>query len=372
MRPMHKVVATLAMSLALFGCGGGGDDSPVPVEQVLIDADYNTMSDDGQLGTMAMQLHAAGKLKVLGITVVPGNDWLQQQVADALKSVERMGLESTIKVYAGDDTSAAHCAFLEQTVAAGGGSLSGGSGVVGTPYKGACSTSAPRPLVAPPDGFATRAQLQPQHAVDFIIDTIRANPGKVTILAVGPVTNIARAVEKAPDIGPKIKQIIFQAGNFEPPGPINTFNSWFDYQAANVVAKLPVPMILIPRDVTNVTPLTKPVYDRIANAVTPTPITEIFKNQYINFANNPNATTFVWDVLALAYLMDPSFATVTVDQYVEFVGGAPSAKSGFSQAYDSAPGNGIQKMTWVKRFDNARFFDWYVELLTRPIPAAAR
>jgi len=52
-------------------------------------------------------------------------------------------------------------------------------------------------LVAPADGFATEAEPQAEHAVDFIIDTVRANPGEVTLLVIGPVTNIAMAVRKA-------------------------------------------------------------------------------------------------------------------------------------------------------------------------------
>src|SRR5438132_14355847 len=55
-------------------------------EKVILDSDYTTISDDGQVGVMAMQLHAQGVINLLGITVVAGNNWLPQEVSDALKS----------------------------------------------------------------------------------------------------------------------------------------------------------------------------------------------------------------------------------------------------------------------------------------------
>src|SRR3989449_10966891 len=70
-------------------------------EKVILDSDYTTIGDDGQVGVMAMQLHAEGVINLLGITVVAGNNWLPQEVSDALKAVDRMGLTDTIPVYAG-------------------------------------------------------------------------------------------------------------------------------------------------------------------------------------------------------------------------------------------------------------------------------
>src|SRR2546423_14330488 len=70
-------------------------------EKVILDSDYTTIGDDGQVGVMAMQLHAEGVINLLGITVVAGNQWLPQEVSDALKAVERMGLADKVGVYAG-------------------------------------------------------------------------------------------------------------------------------------------------------------------------------------------------------------------------------------------------------------------------------
>src|SRR5437763_685168 len=70
-------------------------------EKLILDSDYTTIGGDGQVGVMAMQLHAEGRINLLGITVVAGNQWLPQEVSIALKAVERMELADSIGVYAG-------------------------------------------------------------------------------------------------------------------------------------------------------------------------------------------------------------------------------------------------------------------------------
>ena len=86
-----------AIAIALMSCAAPA----AAQEKLILDSDYTTVGDDGQVGVMAMQLHAQGTLDLLGITVVAGNQWLPQEVSDALKAVERMGVAGTIGVYAG-------------------------------------------------------------------------------------------------------------------------------------------------------------------------------------------------------------------------------------------------------------------------------
>jgi purine nucleosidase len=111
-RRQWMAAALLATVLSACGGGGGSDNggigltpgygaAPPPAQKIIIDSDYNTMSDDGQLGVMAAQLQAQGKVRVMGISVVSGNQWLKQGVADALMSVERLGVGDRIGIYAG-------------------------------------------------------------------------------------------------------------------------------------------------------------------------------------------------------------------------------------------------------------------------------
>jgi inosine-uridine nucleoside N-ribohydrolase len=264
-------------------------------QKIIIDSDYNTMSDDGQLGVMAAQLQAQGKVRVMGITVVSGNQWLKQGVADALKSVERLGVGGRIGVYAGANYALNHdYATIEAEMAAG----AGGDG-----YLGAWNSPEPKSdadLKPSPDGFATHTKVQAKSAVDFIIETVKANPGQITILAIGPLTNIALAVQRSPDIVPLIKQIIYMGGAVHVAGNTTKaaeFNWWFDPEAAQFVVRQPIKQVVVPLDVTDTVFLTKPIYDRVAHPAKPTAVTEIYRklNGYgfsstNGFENNPNYT----------------------------------------------------------------------------------
>ncbi|MEN8504467.1 MULTISPECIES: nucleoside hydrolase [Paraburkholderia] len=370
-------LATVATVLSISACGGGHLNLPADPPKVIIDSDYNTLSDDGQLGVMAAQLQAQGSLKVLGITVVSGNQWLKQGVADALKSVERLGVENQIGVYAGANRALSHDFTTIQAELA---QFPGGDG-----YLGAWGTPEPQSdsdLVAPPDGFATHTKVQGKSAVDFIVDSVKQYPGQVTILAIGPLTNIALATRQHPEIIPLIKQIVYMGGAIDVPGnttPTAEFNWWFDPEAAKTVLRLPIKQVVIPLDVTDTVKMDKALYDRVAHDPTKqTIITQLFKtlNGYgfdgkNGFETNPNYTTNIWDTLTLAYLMRPSFATQTVEEWVD-VDTSFGANDGKSTGYTSSPPAGLQKMTIVKRFDNPNFFNFYVDLLTRPVPVTLR
>ncbi len=253
-------VASVVAVSALSACGGSDLNAQTNPPKVIIDSDYNTLSDDGQLGVMAAQLQAQGSLKVLGITVVSGNQWLKQGVSDALKSVERLGVEKQIGVYAGANYALSHDfttiqAELKQFPCGDG-------------YLGAWNTPEPKSdsdLVEPPDGFATHTKVQGKSAVDFIVDSVKQYPGEVTILAIGPLTNIALATRQHPEIVPLIKQIIYMGGAIDVPGnttPTAEFNWWFDPEAAKAVLHLPIKQVVIALDVTDTVKMDKALYDR--------------------------------------------------------------------------------------------------------------
>jgi purine nucleosidase len=71
--------------------------SKVSPPKVIIDTDFNTIFDDGQVGAMAAQLFADGTIDLLGFTIATGNEWRDQEVAECLKAVERMGIEKYVK-----------------------------------------------------------------------------------------------------------------------------------------------------------------------------------------------------------------------------------------------------------------------------------
>jgi purine nucleosidase len=97
------------------------------------------------------------------------------------------------------------------------------------------------------------------HAVDFIIQTVLANPGEVTIVAIGPQTNLALALVKQPRLRAEIAAIIFMGGalGLEPHygrgniTPVAECNIWFDPQAADIVFRSGIDLTMVSLDVTN-------------------------------------------------------------------------------------------------------------------------
>ena len=97
--------------------------------------------------------------------------------------------------------------------------------------------------------------LQAQHGVDFLIETLRsADPGAITLCALGPLTNIAMALVKAPEVAGKVRELVvmggacFELGNVTPAAE---FNIHVDPHAAAIVFDSGIPITMIPLDVTH-------------------------------------------------------------------------------------------------------------------------
>src|SRR4029453_11688669 len=210
--------------------------------------------------------------------------------ADALKAVERLGIADSVGVYAGARDPLVHdYKSMTQERAMW--------GVGGLWYPRA--EPADSELVAPLDGFATSARLQKQHAVNFIIDTIKKYPHEVSLLVIGPMTNIALAIRMSPEIVPLIKRIVFMAGAFEVPGnttPAAEMNVWYDPEAARAVVRQPIDQAFIPLDVTNTVPMTKAIFARITRN-RESIITRLLESSGFAKAvrQNPDATTYIYD-----------------------------------------------------------------------------
>jgi inosine-uridine nucleoside N-ribohydrolase len=337
---------------------------PSTPPKVIIDTDFNTIGDDGQVGAMAAQLYAQGVIDLLGFTIASGNQWRDQEVADCLAAVERMGIEKYVKVYIGSDYPILHDYndYLYEVQLFG--------KVID--YVGAYSTPEPDPehLVPPPGGFA---HIKPAKtdAVDFIIDTIHQFPHEVTILEIAPPTNLGLAIRKDPTIVPLIKQIVTMAGQIYVPGNAYLgnaeFNWWFDPEATKIVLRAAVPHFVIPLDCTNNVPLTQAVFDQIANHQPQTIITKLFAQAY-----GPTVApgSYIYDTNALGYFVHPEFATYTkgiwIDIYNTF-----DANYGKSVPYTANPVPTIpllQESTVVFAINTAQFYAFYVDLLTRPVP----
>lgn len=134
------------------------------------------------------------------------------------------------------------------------------------PVHAGCDAPLSRPLVTAEhvhgksglDGialFKPASALAPGHAVDAIIDILRREPeGSVTLVAMGPLTNLATAFRRAPDIVPRLREIVLMGGAYFEVGnitPAAEFNIYVDPEAAQIVFAAGAPLTVLPLDVTH-------------------------------------------------------------------------------------------------------------------------
>ena len=187
-------------------------------------------TDPGQDDAVAILLaFASPELEVLGITAVAGNVSLPLTQKNARKICELAGRSAT-KVYAGAAAPLARKLVTAEHV-------HGKSGLDGP--------NLPEPAMA----------LQSQPAVDFIVERLLAsNDGEITLCALGPLTNVALALEREPKIVGKIREIVLMGGGFFEGGnitPTAEFNIFVDPEAAKIVFASGVPIVMHPLDVTH-------------------------------------------------------------------------------------------------------------------------
>jgi purine nucleosidase len=188
-------------------------------------------TDPGQDDAVAMLLALASpeELDVLGVVAVAGNVGLAQNARNALKVVELSGRKD-IPVYAG-------CARPIRRPLITAEHVHGETGLDG------------------PDLPAPKLLLERMHGVDFIIGTLlAAEPGTVTLCALGPLTNIAMALIKEPQIAERVAEIVLMGGAYFEVGnitPAAEFNIFVDPEAADVVLGCGAPITMMPLDVTH-------------------------------------------------------------------------------------------------------------------------
>lgn len=196
------------------------------MRRVIIDTDPGT--DDALALMMALN---SPDLAVEGLTTVGGNATLSETTENALRLTEYLeGKESVLPVAVGADR----------------------------PAKGLYSHAY---HVHGSDGLGISlpvSTLKPHtmSAVEFLRDRISASPGELTVIAIGPLTNVAAALDGRPDIADAISEIIVMGGAVGVPGNITPhaeFNIHEDPWAANAVFESGVPVTLVGLDVTHQT-----------------------------------------------------------------------------------------------------------------------
>lgn len=251
------------------------------------------------------------EVQPLGITVVTGDGWRDEEVAHALRLLEILG-RSNIPVVPGAVFPLVRTKQWTETWERLYGRVV---------YQGAWNPGPKQhgPFVVPPlrEGKPKTKPLN-EDAAHFLIRMVHKYPHQVTIYEGGPMTNLALALSIDPEFAALSKGLVFMGGSLNPQtddpefatNPRHEFNLWFDPEAAHIVLRAHWPSIVATTvDVSLKTRLTQAMLDEIAQAHSPAA-------QYVARYSHPGES-YLWDELAAAAWLDPSLITKEKQVYMD-------------------------------------------------------
>jgi purine nucleosidase len=234
--------------------------------------------------------HGSPEIDLVAVTTVAGNQTLDKVTRNALSVATVIGMT--------DVPIAAGCARpLVRTVEVAE-SIHGESGMEG-------------PRLREPT-----TDLDSRHAVDLIVDTVLAHePGEITLVPTGALTNIALAVRKEPRIVERVREVVLMGGGYHEGNwsPVAEFNIKIDPEAAHIVFNEPWPVTMVGLDLTHQALATPEVAEKVG-AVGTTPSQFVLELFEFFAASYKDSQGFeyppVHDPCAVAYVIDPDVMTV--------------------------------------------------------------
>jgi inosine-uridine nucleoside N-ribohydrolase len=188
-------------------------------------------------------LKAMPEISLQAITTTHGNTTVQKCTENALKLVELLDMENIPVAEGAHEPLVKTLSVAEETH----GDTGLGHAVL------------PAPKIKP----------VASNAANLIIDIVNANPGEITILCIGPVTNLALALLKEPSLRKKIKNVVSMAGTIHYPGnatPSSEYNVFCDPEAFDILLRSGIDLTIVPLDVTYKCLFTKAHIERLKGA----------------------------------------------------------------------------------------------------------
>jgi inosine-uridine nucleoside N-ribohydrolase len=342
---------------------------------VLIDQDGSGPGGSNQMAILS--LLQSPQVEVLGITMVTGNAWRDEEAQHTLRMLELTG-HGNVPLAKGavfplvrtqEDTRLGTA--LDGKVTWLGAWGQGPTNLVETAH-GVTPVTPPNlqvhgPYDIPPlpEGSPTLKAID-EDAVHFLVRQVRAHPHQVTIYAAGPLTNIALAISIDPDFAALTQGIVLMGGSLNPQtddpefatNPRHEFNFWFDPEAAHIVLRAAWPRIDVTTvDVSVKAPFTQKLVDAISRSQSPTA-------RYIAAWNQERY--YMWDELAACAWLDPSIITTERELYMDVdLSHGPSYGDTLTWTEKLKPQTGVRLVHAQVDLDLARFQQMFVDLMTR-------
>jgi purine nucleosidase len=172
-------------------------------------------------------LKAMPEIELQAITVTHGNTSVEKCTTNALKLVELLGMQDIPVAIGADQPLVKALSVAEETHG---------------------DTGLGHAVLPPPTITAVK-----ENAANLIIEIVNANPGEITILCIGPVTNLALALLKQPSLRKKIKNVVSMAGTIHYPGnatPSSEYNVFCDPESFDILLRSGIDLTIVPLDVT--------------------------------------------------------------------------------------------------------------------------
>lgn len=341
--------------------------------KVIIDQDARgPATTDQQAILMLLQ---SPEIETLGITVVSGDQWRDEEVAHTLRMLELTG-HMNIKVYPGAVFPLINSkeeikrwetlygkvsyqgAWNERKVQS-----STGSGLTGAWNSGAYHGPFEVPNPLPEGNPALKAENE--DAAHFMIRMVHRYPHEVTIYAGGPLTDLAQAISLDPKFAELAQELVVMGGSITPVAPMSwaqanrrEFNFWWDPEAVHIVLRAPWAKITVTTvDISVKTRMTKAMIEEIARAATPAA-------KYIGKWADEE---YLWDELAAGAWLEPSIITKEETLYMDI---DISHGAGYGNTLvwmtGSQPGLGERLVQVQTELDLPKFNRQVIDLLSRP------
>jgi purine nucleosidase len=301
------------------------------------------------------------QVEVLGITVVSGDQWRDEEVAHTLRLLEIIG-RTDIPVVPGAAFPLVRTREEAQQWQERYGKVA---------YAGAWDDRWwHEPFVVPtlPEGQPT-TKPSDEDAAHFLIRMVRKYPHEITIYEGGPMTNLALAISIDPQFSELAKELIFMGGSIGPQtdnpefinNPRHEFNFWFDPEAAGVVLRSPWKKIVCtPTDISVKTSLTRAMIQQIDKAGTP------LAHYVARFYQSFPGADIMWDELAAAAWIDQSIITKRETRYMSVDLDRDGAGYGNTLTWSekNKPGVAVRPVEIQVDLDKEKFYRMFVGLMS--------